>query len=251
MLARHTLALVSLLFITTTGCSSYTAPGGPANLAVLGASRDEQAMNTDPQLREHFAAKPSAQFPALVAMARVQGAKYESRTASTFGRGRFSIVTTRDVEEEATINRLAKMQQVRGLATLNRLLLPENLESERDLRGAAARMQADIVLLYTFDTQFYVKDFAGPVTVFTLGLSPNRKAYVTTTASAVLLDTRSGYVYGGAEETARSSQLANGWTTGEAVDDTRLRTEREAFEKLVTSLEKEWPNVVSQHATQR
>jgi hypothetical protein len=229
------------------GCSSYTVPGGPAELAVLGVTKLDQANYTDPDLRKHFDAKPLAQFPAMVAVARVQGANYQSRTANVYGHGRYSVVTTRDVEAEETVAKLGKLPQVRGIAAVSRMLLPARLESEQDLRSAAARVKADMLLLYTFDTQFYVRDYAKPVTVVTLGLSPNRKAFVTTTASAVLLDTRSGFVYGGAEATAKSAQLASGWTDEDAVDDTRQRTERESFEKLVASLEKEWPAIVAEH----
>ena len=223
-----------------TGCTSYTVPGGPAPLAVM--------QDTDAYLKSSYAAKPLAQFPAMITVARVQSAKYSSRTAEAYGEGAYRLITTRDVETEADFDRLSALPSVAGLATINRMLVPQQLRTEDDLRLAAARLKSDMLLLYTFDTQFYVKDFAGPVTLFTLGLSPNRRAYVTTTASAILIDTRSGYVYGGAEASAKSDQLANGWTSDDAVDDTRLRTEKESFGKLITELQKTWPNIVKQYA---
>lgn len=138
---------------------------------------------------------------------------------------------------------------VGGVAPLNKMLLTGPVNSEEDLRKMAARLQADMVLVYTFDTQFYVKDYATPVTVVTLGLSPNKAAKVTTTASALVIDTRSGYIYGLAEATAESAQLTNAWSSEDAVDDSRLRTEKASFEKLVGNVEKLWPGVVSRYAT--
>ena len=245
--------LLLLLVASLAGCAAnYAVPGGPAQMAALGAAKVDQTVNTDPALREYYDAKPLANFPAMIATARVQSAKYESRTASAYGGdrygGNFSVITTRDVESDDAIARLAKLPMVASIAPLNRLLLSSTLRGDRDLRAAAARLKADVLVLYTFDTQFYVKDFASPVTVVTLGLSPNKRAYVTTTATAVLLDVRSGYVYGGAEATARSEQLASGWTSDDAVDDTRVRTERDSFDKLVAELGKTWAGVVATYA---
>ena len=82
----------------------------------------------------------------------------------------------------------------------------------------------------------------------TLGLSPNQQAQVVCTASAVLMDTRNGYVYGVAEATEKGDQLASAWTSSSAVDDTRRRTEAKAFEKLVGEMEKSWVGVVRTYA---
>ena len=132
---------------------------------------------------------------------------------------------------------------------MNRLLLPPQLNSDMDLRQAAAALHADVLLVYTLDTTFRVEDSLAPLTVVTLGLSPNQHARVVCTASAVLLDTRNGFVYGVAEATQQGTQLASAWTSGAAVDDTRRRTETQAFDKLVGELEKTWVGVVRTYAT--
>jgi hypothetical protein len=85
---------------------------------------------------------------------------------------------------------------------------------------------------------------AAPLTVVTLGLSPNQVAHVNCTASAILMDTRNGYIYGIAEGSERQSQLASGWTSPAAVDQTRRRVEAAAFKELGTSLEATWSGVV-------
>ena len=241
ILMRQILSVGLFLCFAAVGCApSYVVPGGPARL--------EAIKYTDAYLRSAYEAKPLAQFPAMIAVARVQSGNYQSRTAQSFGEGAYRLVTTRDVETDADFERLGEFPGVAGLAPVNRMLVPQQLRTEDDLRLAAARVKADILLLYTFDTQFYVKDFAGPVTVLTLGLSPNRRAYVTTTASCILIDTRSGYVYGGVESTAKSDQIANGWTSDDAVDDTRLRTEKESFQRLIGELTKTWPRIYYQYA---
>ena len=228
-------------------------PGGPAQLASLGAARQTQELATDPSLAKFYNAKPLASFPAMLAAIRVQSSQYRTRgSGSNYVSGAsYSFALTREVETEAALERLLKLPLVQGIAPISRLLVPSGMENEDDLRAVAARVRADILVLYTFDTRFYVKDFARPVSLITLGLSPTKRAKVTTTASAILMDVRSGYIYGGAEATAESAQVANGWTDDDAVEDTRVRTERESFEKLVGELEKVWPEIVKRHATTR
>lgn len=245
--ARSAVAIALLL--TLTGCAAnYTVPGGPARIGGLGATAEDQQIYGAPNLKKYYDAKPLAQFPAVIAIARVQSVGYESRTARGYGQGAYSVVTTRDAESDDTIARLQKFPQVLALAPINRLLLPAHMKDEDTLRESAARVKADVLVLYTFDTKFYVKDFAKVATVFTIGLSPNKRAYVTTTASAILIDVRSGYVYGGAEATAKSDKLTSGWDSEDAVDETRLKTERESFDKLVGELEQTWTTVVATYA---
>lgn len=63
--------------------------------------------------------------------------------------------------------------------------------------------------VYTFDTSFFDDDLSKPLTIISLGLSPTRKLSVTTTASALLLDTRTGYVYSTYESTKKSNALGD------------------------------------------
>ena len=140
------------------------------------------------------------------------------------------------------------LPMVSGIGPINRLLLPAQLQSDRELREAAARMHADVLLVYTLDTSFTVRDNAAPLSVVTLGLSPSQQAKVVCTASALLMDTRNGYLYGVAEATDRQDQVASAWTSSAAVDQTRRRTESNAFAKLVSELEKTWTGVVQTYA---
>lgn len=129
---------------------------------------------------------------------------------------------------------------------MNRLLLPERLQSDRELRTAAAALHADMILIYTIETDFHSEDQATPLSVVTLGLSPTVKVYVNTTVSALLMDTRTGYIYGLAEGVAHHDQTAAWWTNRDAVDQSRRKTERAAFEDLIGELESLWPKVAAE-----
>jgi hypothetical protein len=137
---------------------------------------------------------------------------------------------------------------VAGVAWLNRLLVPANLTDDRELR-AAAGLRADLLLVYTFDTRFEGESFATPLAIVTLGIFPTRVESVKTTASAILIDTRTGFVHATAEGNGDAGQLANLWTSKNAMDDARKRSERRAFEALVTGFEKAWPGVLVANAS--
>jgi len=233
--------------VLLSGCaSSYHAPGRAADFRALGISPEAQKAGSTLGIQAAFDRKPLAGFPAGVAVVRIQEPNYRSETAQSWGNGAFSIVTTRDVESEDSITKLRKLPQVRGIATLGRLVTPGKLNSDEELRRAAASLQCDMLLVYTFDTTFHDRDLASPLSVITLGLAPTQATKVVTTASAVLLDTRNGYVYGLAEASATRNGLATAWNTKSSIDGDRQKTESEAFEKLVGSIETVWKGVVEE-----
>jgi hypothetical protein len=232
----------------TTGCSvNYNTPGGAASFRALGITAEQADSLTDQSIAEQLDRKPLAGFPTAIAVVRLQESGYRSCTAEGWGAGRFSVVSTRDVEADTDFERLAGLPMIAGLAPLNRLVIPDKINSERDLRRAAAGVQADMLLIYTFDTKFNTETKLAPMGVVTLGLFPDREARVTSTASAVLVDTRNGYVYALAEGTDQETQLANAWTSRTAVDESRRRAERTAFKKMVANLEQTWQGVVSRY----
>jgi hypothetical protein len=242
--SRAVLFTAMMICAVAGGCaSSYAVPGRGAPMQLFGASKDQLS---DASVVRTIERPPLATLPATVAFVRVQAPGYSSETAQGWGYGAYSIVTQRDIEnEEKTLDDLrARMPQVKALTSISRLLLPQELHADLELRQAAAALHADMVLIYTLDTSFYVQDVAAPLSVVTLGLSPNQVAHVTCTASAVLLDTRNGYVYGIAEATDRQDQLASAWTSEAAVDQTRRRVEGAAFAKLGTQLRQTWTGVV-------
>lgn len=228
------------------GCASYATPGRAADFKSMGLTRDQL---TDASISETLSRQPLAKFPCGMAAVRIQAPGYRSDTATGWGTGKYSIITTRDIENDAQFDRLAKLPMITGVAPLNRLLLPEQLNSDMELRKAAATLHADMLLIYTIDTTFHTKDEVVPLTVVTLGLSPNQVVHVTSTASAVLLDTRNGYLYGYAEATEKTHQLTSAWTNEPAVDSARQRAEEKAFDKLTHEIENTWRGVVKTYAT--
>jgi len=241
-LAAGAFACVAVLWLS--GCSStYLTPGPKADL------QEE----TPADLQAGFAAKPTLKFPASIVAMHVQGPAYNNfalgrRGGAVDGGGRYTVVTTRDDAEQAELERLGKLPQVAGLASVNRMLLPERISSERDLRVAASRLQADVVWLYTFDTRFFDNDQAKPLTVVTLGLAPTHKISVSTVASALLVDTRTGYVYGAYEATAQAQTLASSWGSQDSTDEQRQLTERDAFSKPTAEFSRSWPGLVARHS---
>lgn len=238
----HADAIATILTLTACllpGCSAYTTPGG-------GISLFEVASN-DVEIQERFERKPAARFPAHLAVARIQRSGYRSHTVDSYGAGRYSVVTTRDIETSEDFERIQKMPQVAAVAPISRLLLPEKLRSEKDLRTAAASLRADMLLLYSFDTHFETSESViAPLRVIHLGLLPDQTARIVTTASALLLDVRTGFIYGSAEATEKEQHITSAWTKADVADTARLSTERKAFTSLLAELENTWAGVLKQ-----
>src|SRR5437763_4972264 len=149
---RATWMLVAAFLFT--GCaSSYVTPGRPADMQRVGVPKTIRDASTDGVVQQALDKKPLARFPTGIAVVRVQAPGYQSNTAQGFGSGAFCVVTTRDIEKPEQIERLSKLPMVSGIAPVNRLLLTQELQSDLQLREAAAHLQAQMLLIYTLDTQ--------------------------------------------------------------------------------------------------
>ena len=220
------------------GCASYTTPGGPVDLAGIQSA----------DIRELMSREAAAEFPAGLSFARVQSPAYRSMTAETYGSGSFLIVSNREFMSEAAIDGISQWEAVRGVAPLTRLLIPASLDDIDDLRTAGARLKADVLIVYTLDTSFRVDGKSiGPLSVISLGLMRDRETVVSTTASAVFVDVRTGFVYGVAEASASKKQTTSAWGSVNAADQGRLDTEREAFDGLLGELATAWEGIVAEH----
>ena len=227
------------LVLCLTGCASYTTPGGPVDLGGI-QSYD---------IREQMSRSPTAGFPALVAVARVQSSGYQSPSASTYGGGSFVVITNRELMSDEQFELVGGWDGIRAVTPLSRLLIPPHLNDTEDLRIASAALKADILILYTVDTTFRVDGKSvGPMSVVSLGLLRDRETVVNTTASAIFVDVRTGFVYGVAEATANERKPSSVWTNASTADQARLRTERGAFEGLLVELDRTWTSIVAEHA---
>jgi hypothetical protein len=134
-----------------------------------------------------------------------------------------------------------------GVVPINRLLLPPKLESFDDLRLSAAQIQADVLLVYTLDTAFRVQGRGyGPLAAISLGVVPDRDAYITSTASALFIDVRTGFIYGVAEATAKTTGLTNVWSSRSTIDKKRVEAEQQAFDGLMTQAGTTWKGIATQ-----
>ena len=117
-------ALMLLLVVTGCASSRYTTPGTAANLQCIDSL----------SIRDQFETKPAIQFPARIAVIRVQESGYRSWSEEGKGYGNYSIVKTRDVETQELVDKVKALPDVAGLVYLNTLLLPSNLNNIEDLR---------------------------------------------------------------------------------------------------------------------
>ena len=207
------------------GCASYTTPGAGVSLAGISEGAIEEA----------FRREPAASFPARVAVARVQASGYVSASNAGYGQGAFSVVTVRDVATDADFAALESLDNVQAVAPLTRLLLPATLTTTRDLRVAAAQLKTDLLVLYTIDTSFRTDvQQLGPLQTIALGFLRTHNAQVSATASALVLDVRSGYLWGTAEATATEEQRSDLWGSHNAVESARSKAERASFGEMLT-----------------
>jgi hypothetical protein len=230
-----TIFLVLPIAVLLTGCATYVTPGRQADLSTF----------TDPRVKKAYVAKPAIRFPATLAIVRIQESGYRSESAQGVGAGAYSVVTARDIETEEDIDTIAKLPGVGGVVALNRLLLPKSLSSDLDLREAAAKLQTEAILIYTIATEFSDNDVIAPLTTLTLGLAPNRRFKINSTASAILMDTKTGYIYGALEEGESRSGLTIAWGSSSAIEAGRKKAERAAFDKLLASFQPFWARIYS------
>ena len=237
---------ISIAFLC--GCSSYVPPGGPARMTIFSSeslvSEPVELVDEEGKIVRIVGRKPMAKFPANVVVVRVQEPGYKSYTTSSYGQGKFSVIFDRDVEKKEDFDRLGKLVDMDHISPLSRLLLPQNLQSEKDLRVAACRLSADMVLIYTIDTKFYKTDTSTPLTVISLGIGPTINTRVITSVSALIIDAKTGFIYGTIEETAKEGRTTAALTTKNACDKLRLKTEREAFEQFLDEFEVLWKEIV-------
>jgi len=259
-MSKDTLLAVAAFAATLvlgTGCQSYTVPGRAADLSQFaldgqGDSRAAQTLGVE----ELLARQPMASFPTTLAVVRVQAPGYgrnpwgnSSGQVTTFGDGAFTVVTSRGPGEEEALQRLTKLPQVASVAAVNGLLVPARLDSELDLRRIGAQLHSDLMLFYTLDTTAethqrwtFVNVVAG---IASLGLLTRQDTRLAATAAAILVDTRTGYVYGTAESTARREPAHSLYGADDELEKERLKVEGEALAHLSENLERTWTGVLA------
>lgn len=234
------LLILSVAFFS---CSQYVTPGADVKISAL----------ADEDVARLLSNKPASEFPVNLAIARIQSPGYTNyqyrKNFQDQPQANFSMILTRNAQEDEAFARVSEWEGVSQASPFNRLLLPLKYSSIKDLRLAAARMKAGMLLVYTFNTEFIIdtRNY-GPQNVFTLGYLKNKDVKVVTTASAALFDVQTEYLYGLAEFTASKNRKANAWKKFDEVDALRIQTEQEAFRKLLSEVEKMWKEVLREYA---
>jgi hypothetical protein len=229
--------VVFALMLICAGCATYVTPGAAVRLQDIDR----------PEIAAAAARKASPNFPARLAVVRVQAPQYKSFSSESYGNGRFSVLTTQELLAENHMSAIQAWPALAGVVPINRLLLPPKLESFDDLRLSAAQIQADVLLVYTLDTAFRVQGRGyGPLAAISLGVVPDRDAYITSTASALFIDVRTGFIYGVAEATAKTTGLTNVWGSRSTIDKKRVEAEQQAFDGLMTQAATTWKGIAAQ-----
>lgn len=231
--------LLCSVIIICTGCaSSYVTPGEPANFADI--NREDIA--------EIVSRKPSPNFPARIAVIRIQAPNYVSYTAEGQRYGGFSIIPAHELTADNTLQKIQQWPQVTTVVPVSSLLIPANAKSIDDLRLAAAKLQADVLMIYTIDTKFYINNhFHASFSLLSLGMMPDRNANVTATATAIFTDVRTGFTYGTADATAKATGLTSAWSSDATVDKKRVEAEQLAFNDLIKAANQTWQGIVEQY----
>lgn len=241
---KLTTLLLAVIVAIASSCSlKYVTPGSAVKISEL----------ADEDIAKLLSNKPASEFPVNIAIARIQHPRYTNyqypNQPNPEPQGNFSMVLTRNAEEDEAFEKLSELSGVKQASPFNRLLLPYNYKSIKDLRLAAAKMKAQMLMVYTFDTEFSIdtKNY-GPQNVFAIGYLNNKDVKVVTTASVALFDVQTEYLYGLAEATANEHKRSNAWKKQDEVDNLRIETEKKAFNKLMGEVEKMWSGVVEEYS---
>lgn len=236
------LAPIGMLAFAMTGCQTYLAPGAPADLRAMGFV---QGGGSDAgSINNALVPKQRATVSTLMALARVQAAGFSTYTGGSTTKGPVSLVTQIDSEDPADVAKLSKLYGVRGTLGLNKLVLPDSVANEADLRKAAAETGADVLVVYTIDTQFFVPQRVEYGQAVKLPLITDPAANVQSTASGILVDVRSGRIMGQAQGTGRAFVNAGSADGGNVIDRSRRNAERAAFKAMTDEVAQRWTLII-------
>jgi len=224
---------VGLMAMAFTSCeSSHITSREPANLAKF----------TDSGVAKAWAARPAVRFPATIAAVRIQNCStYQNNSG-------FSVLPViDDISNEESREIARQLSGVQTIAPLSSLLFTDNKASDLAIRSAAAKLHANVVLVYTLNTSTNTSDFIEPLTVLTLGLLPNRTYRVNAVVSAILMDTQTGFVYGTLEEKDSRTGLTMAWGSEDATTGAMRKAEKSAIKKLLKEFPAFWNNIYRLH----
>ncbi len=236
---RNQMIIVGLLVscVIFSGCNEgYVTPQHGTNLTNL-TTPDAEPVKIPTSIQQAWQTAPACDLPVNLAIVRIQ---------SGYNVNQFHVVNTRDIEQQEDMERIRNLPEINQVLPLSQLLVSGEHNSDQSLRRAAASSRADMLLIYTIDSKYDESDWSSAVSIATLGLAPTVKVKVTTTVSAVLMDVRTGFVYGAIEATEQRAQKAAFVTRQNAWDQCSAITVQKAFQGLITRFESFWPEIVKE-----
>ncbi|SER06818.1 hypothetical protein SAMN04488038_11531 [Solimonas aquatica] len=230
-----------LLPLLCAACSTaaYRTPGGPAPLADIGRS-EAQLLIAQP---------PSPRFPVRLSLVRVQAPAYQSFSGKALGSGRYSVLPVPGLPDAQPLAAVASWPKVAAAAPLDLTLLPSRLESLEDLRLAAAKTQADVLMVYTLDTAFarHGEPYAPRAELKLDPKSPPQDLVIQSQALALFIDVRTGYQYAQVQARTQLGELTAALASAAALDDKRREAEQAAFAALLQQAQQAWNGIASRY----
>lgn len=235
---RHATAVLAVI-----ACSFMAACSGTSYVSARSSEtgwRPESLPIPTPSIAGK--AEPKAKFPPVIAISPMPGAP--ARNNNRYADNADSNV--RAEESRARLDSLEKLPGVERIVVLNSLTL--NPSSQSSVYDAAGAVNADMIVLYRVGSGTVREDTTIPgLGVLTLGLFPNetRKCYAT--ASAIVLDARTGYLYGALEASSSAWRLANGWTNHREDETVAFEARSKALTELVKRFPPLWEHIKVQY----
>lgn len=229
------LGILPFVFLLSGCFESYVTPPGGADMSAFQATAS-QGYRQSP--------KPAARLPVRLAVARVQSDyDYYQRCQE------FSVVNESMLQVQLSYKELTTLQGIDEVVTVNKLLISGCDRSSDGLRKAALSLKAELLYIYTLDTQYDETDWSSAMSLYTLGLSPTITVEVTTNAMGILIDSQTGYVYGVLQASSEKSQKAAFLTRQNAWDQCSKVTQQEAFERMNERFKVTWAGILSQYGS--
>ncbi len=230
---KPTLLIALAAALSLSGCAAkyINSP------AVARAREAKRAEFSDPLIARAANARPTMQFPATIAIAASDHSVREHiRALSAFGK----------------LDGLDSLPQLARTVIVSPVVVGDTDSEHRigadlRLREAAAKLHADAVLIIANESQLTDGSVVAPLTALSLGLFPNKRYELISTAFAALVDTRTGYIYGTNEKSRARTGLTMSWGSDDVIHRARSKAEREALEKLFADFPAFWRGIVAAH----
>jgi len=254
--ADRLMAVVATIFAVAagSGCLYYgDRPGStPADFGEVGLLRTDTTRGARFHIPPRQSARPAAALPTSLALARVQGeSAYSSLHQGSIVRMQFvpadHPTTSSTTPSRSQLERLDALHLIDDAFTVDPMPAHQREDLLTSLRRASLDRGAGLLMLYTFQTWTEASDGVPPVDLATLGVLPDVVTEATTTAHAVLIDAKSGYIYARAEADEETWQLASHWTREQAREHALERAERRAFNRLIDAFDPAWAEILRRY----